>query len=353
MMKDMKTILVIEDNAEMLENLAGILELANYRVLTAPNGKVGVDIATHQKPDLILCDVMMPVLDGYGVLHILSNDPATRNIPFIFLTALGDKSDFRRGMRLGADDYIIKPFDGLELLQAIEMRIRKKQHIEDAVRQGLVDLSDLFTVQEPAAWEGFAETVPLRVYRKKEIAFTEGRQATEIFFISKGRMKTYKSSKEGKELITGLHSTGTFIGFAPFFYNSINSETAMALEDSEVYVLQKEEFFRTLFANVDAAKKMMQALSSALIETQRRLLEVAYHTVRQRVASTLLWIYERYGSAEAKEPVITESRKDLSGIIGTAVESLNRTLADFKDEGLIDIIDSGIMLLDKKRLEKL
>lgn len=353
-MRDMKTILVIEDNAEMLDNLAGILELANYKVLTAPNGKAGVDIATRQKPDLILCDVMMPVLDGYGVLHILSNDRSTRNIPFIFLTALGDKSDFRRGMRLGADDYIIKPFDGLELLQAIEMRIKKKQHIEDAVKEGLIDLNDLFdNVHRPPAWEGFGESVSLRVYKKKEIAFIEGRQSTEVFFINKGKMKTYKSSKEGKELITGLHSTGTFIGVAPLFYNSINSETAMALEDSEVYVLQKEEFSRALFANMDAAKKLMHALSSALIETQRRLLEVAYHTVRQRVASTLLWIYERYGLGQATDYVITESRKDLSGIIGTAVESLNRTLADFKDEGLIDIIDSGIMLLDKKRLEKL
>ena len=352
-MKDMRTILVIEDNSEMLENLAGILELANYKVLTAPNGKAGVDVATHSKPDLILCDVMMPMLDGYGVLHILSNDPVTRNIPFIFLSALGDKSDFRRGMRLGADDYIIKPFDGLELLEAIELRIRKRQQIEDTVKEGLLDLNGFFNNRRTTGWEGFTESLPRRVYKKKEIAFIEGRQSTEIFFISKGKMKTYKSSKEGKELITGLHSTGTFIGVAPFFYNSINSETAMALEDSEVYVLQKEEFFKALFTNMDAAKKFMQVLSAALIETQRRLLEVAYHTVRQRVASTLLWIYGQYGLGQAKEFVITESRRDLSGIIGTAVESLNRTLADFKDEGLIDIVDTGIMLLDKKRLEKL
>ncbi|HET7180271.1 MAG TPA: response regulator, partial [Chryseosolibacter sp.] len=105
----MNTILVIEDNEEMAENIVGILELANYNVLSAPNGKMGVVLAQQHLPDLVLCDVMMPELDGYGVLHILNKNPETAGIPFIFLTAKADKSDFREGMNLGADDYITKP----------------------------------------------------------------------------------------------------------------------------------------------------------------------------------------------------------------------------------------------------
>ena len=102
-------ILLIEDNAEMAENISSILELARYQVTHAPNGKKGVDLAQQAHPDLILCDIMMPELDGYGVLHILNKEPETASIPFIFLTAKADKSDFRAGMNLGADDYITSP----------------------------------------------------------------------------------------------------------------------------------------------------------------------------------------------------------------------------------------------------
>ncbi|MCB0644427.1 MAG: response regulator, partial [Phaeodactylibacter sp.] len=97
----MKKILVIEDNEDVRENLEEILELSNYEVYLAENGKKGVELALTHQPDLILCDVMMPELDGYGVLHILGKKPATSDIPFIFLTAKAEKSDFRKGMNLG------------------------------------------------------------------------------------------------------------------------------------------------------------------------------------------------------------------------------------------------------------
>ena len=126
----MKTILVIEDNNEVRENIAEILELSNYRVLTAPEGKTGVETALKEKPDLIVCDIMMPVLDGYGVLHLLNKHNDTYGTPFIFLTAKSEKSDFRKGMEMGADDYITKPFDGIELLKAIEIRLQKNETLK-------------------------------------------------------------------------------------------------------------------------------------------------------------------------------------------------------------------------------
>lgn len=122
----MKKILIIEDNDEVRENTAEIIELSNYKVITAENGKAGVELALAEKPDLIICDIMMPVLDGYGVYHLLGKHTETASIPFIFLTAKSEKTDFRRGMEMGADDYITKPFDGIELLNAIEVRLKKK-----------------------------------------------------------------------------------------------------------------------------------------------------------------------------------------------------------------------------------
>ena len=122
----MKKILLIEDNDHIRENTAEILELANYKVTTAANGKIGVVMALEQLPDLIICDIMMPVLDGYGVLHAVQKNDAIKNTPFIFLTAKTERSDFRRGMESGADDYITKPFDGTELLNAVDSRLKKK-----------------------------------------------------------------------------------------------------------------------------------------------------------------------------------------------------------------------------------
>ena len=118
-------ILVIEDNTEVRENIQEILELSNYEVVTAENGKRGVEKAKTEKPDLIICDIMMPELDGYGVLYMLGKTPETNGIPFIFLTAKTEKSDFRKGMNLGADDYLTKPFEEMDLLNTIERRLNK------------------------------------------------------------------------------------------------------------------------------------------------------------------------------------------------------------------------------------
>ena len=121
----MKSVLVIDDNLEIRENTAEILDLAGYKIFTAENGKRGVEIALKEKPDVIVCDIMMPELDGYGVLHLIRKNEETEHIPFVFLTAKTERSDFRKGMEMGADDYITKPFEDIELLNAIEIRLKK------------------------------------------------------------------------------------------------------------------------------------------------------------------------------------------------------------------------------------
>src|SRR5688500_9225400 len=115
----MKKILLIEDNEDIRTNTAEILELSNYTVIVAENGKVGVMKALETQPDLIICDIMMPELDGYGVLHAIQRNESIKNTPFIFLTAKTERTDIRKGMELGADDYVTKPFDGTELLNAV------------------------------------------------------------------------------------------------------------------------------------------------------------------------------------------------------------------------------------------
>src|SRR3954452_7977259 len=123
----MKRILVIEDEPEMRRNITALLRFHEYEPIQAENGRAGVELARREKPDLILCDVMMPELDGYGVLEALQKDAALALIPFVFLTAKGDKDDLRSGMNLGADDYLTKPVANADLLQAIDARLRRYQ----------------------------------------------------------------------------------------------------------------------------------------------------------------------------------------------------------------------------------
>ena len=140
---DKTRLLIIEDNDDIRESVTEILELANFEVLSAENGKKGVELAMSHLPDLILCDIMMPELDGYGVLYLLAKKPETATIPFIFLTAKAERADMRRGMELGADDYLVKPFDDMELLTAIESRLSKRNKQQAFFSKSLHQISGL------------------------------------------------------------------------------------------------------------------------------------------------------------------------------------------------------------------
>ena len=123
----MKKIMVIEDEPEMRRNITSLLRYHEYEAIAAENGRIGIELARRETPDLILCDVMMPELDGYGVLMALQSDPLLDRIPFIFLTAKGEKDDLRSGMNRGADDYLTKPVCNSDLIQAVDARLRRSE----------------------------------------------------------------------------------------------------------------------------------------------------------------------------------------------------------------------------------
>lgn len=347
------SILLIEDNIEMAENIASILELAKYNVIHAPNGKIGVDLAQRNHPDLILCDIMMPELDGYGVLHILNKEAETASIPFIFLTAKADKTDFRIGMNLGADDYITKPFDGVDLLKVIETRLKKNELIKSAFGNNPQDVSAFFSkTRELKDFQKLSENRPQRCFKRKELIFMEGQTPSDLYFIERGQVKTYKVNYDGKELITGIHREGEFLGFVPLLEDKIYNENAEVQEDSKITIIPKTDFITLIYSSKDIARKFIKMLSNNIEEMENRLLDIAYQSVRQRVANALLRMSQRFADTN-KDGLITIARKDISNIVGTATESLNRTLADFKEEGLIEITGEGLKLVDIPRLEKL
>jgi DNA-binding response OmpR family regulator len=128
----MKKILVIEDEPEMRRNIATLVRYYDYAPIAAENGQLGVEAARRELPDLILCEVMMPELDGYGVLQAVQSDASLAGIPFVFLTAKGEKDDLRSGMNLSADDYLTKPVANSDLVHAIEARLRRSEFTPDA-----------------------------------------------------------------------------------------------------------------------------------------------------------------------------------------------------------------------------
>ena len=344
----MKKILLIEDNPDIRENTGEILALAGYEVSTAENGKIGVDIAQRVKPDLIICDIMMPELDGYGVLHILNKNPDTSAIPFIFLTAKTEKTDIRKGMTLGADDYLTKPFDDTDLLNAIETRLRKhdlrlKQY--DNTHAGL----DHF-IQDAQKALNLAELCKdkkIKMLKKKGELFAEGDTPSTIFFVKSGSVKTYKSHPDGKELITNLYKAGDFFGFEPLLENISYAETAVAMEDSEVILIPKNDFLILLNSQADVSAGFISLLCRKVSEKESQLVNLAYNSVRQRTAEALLKVN---GLTEGQK--ISISREDLAKIVGTASESVIRVLSDFKDEGLIEIEGGKIKVLQQPKLEK-
>lgn len=351
----MKKILLIEDNTEIRENTAEILSLSNYEVIEAENGKVGVEMAKSQNPDLIICDIMMPQLDGYGVLHMLSKNPATAGIPFIFLTAKSEKEDFRKGMKLGADDYLIKPFDELDLLDAIELRLKKNEILKADFNKSAEGLHQF--IEEAKGLENLEKVISdeqkTTTLKKKQFLFAEGNFPNALYFLSKGRIKSYKANEEGREYITNLYKEGDFIGYLDLLEENRYRETAVALEDSEIVVIPKDDFFTLLHNNRDVATKFIKILSDNLADREERLLKLAYNSVRKRVAEALLLVEKQYKKEEDKKFKLSITRDDLANIVGASTETVIRTLGDFKDEQLIDIQGGKIIILNSDKLSRL
>lgn len=351
----MKKILLIEDNPEIRENTAEILGLAGYRVLEAENGKIGVDLARKELPDLIICDIMMPELDGYGVLHLLTKSPATAGIPFVFLTAKAEKEDFRKGMKLGADDYLTKPFDDLELLDAVEMRLKKNEALKAGFSNSVEGITGL--IQEAKGIENLGQHITekqqLQLLKKKQELFVEGKQPNALYFLAKGRVKGYKLNEDGREFVTNLYKDGDFIGYLDLLEEVPYRETAEALEESEVYVISKADFFSLIHNDRLVASRFLHLLSGNLADREERLLKLAYNSVRKRVAEALLFVEKQYNQAGTSPFQMAISRDDLAGIVGASKETVIRTLSDFKDEGLIDTKGSTITILNKEKLVKM
>ncbi|QJD79873.1 response regulator [Spirosoma rhododendri] len=351
----MKNILLIEDNDGIRENTAEILELTGYHVLTAENGKVGIEKALETRPDLIICDIMMPVLDGYGVLHIVNKNPQLAGIPFIFLTAKTERTDFRRGMELGADDYLTKPFDESELLSAIEGRLKR---LEQMSGPGAAELNPS-AAGRPSAPNAVGHISALtdliadrkvHTVRRKQYIYTEGDDPTRLYFLKAGNVKTVRASPDGKELITALYGPGDFFGYVPLLENTPYTDSAVALEASELVYIPEDEFL-PLVTDPRVGQPLLRLLAGHISERETQLVSMAYNSLRRRVADTLLRLHHVSGDAPSAG-LIQLSRDDLASVVGTATESLIRILSEFRQDGLIEQTGGAIHVLQPDKLRQ-
>lgn len=346
-----KLILIIEDNNDIREGTAEILELTGYRVLQAENGKAGVDMALSHKPDLILCDIMMPELDGYGVLYMLSKNPETDSIPFIFLTAKAERVDFRKGMEMGADDYLTKPFDDVELLSAIESRFSKQQKQEAFYSKSLQNIEGLVAV----AGNGKAELQELiagrkiRQIKKKQVLYYDGDTPQGIYLVLSGGIKTIKMAEDGRELMTGLYKTDDYLAVNAILLDEPFTETAEAVEDATVCLLPRDAVIELLNRYPDIGRQFLKVLSNNLKDREEQLIEMAYNSVRKRLAGVLV----RLSRQVADPSQFKISREELATMAGMATETVSRTLTDFKDEGLIEKKGSTVSILKPDKLAKM
>ncbi len=350
----MKTILLIEDSDDIRETTAEILELANYKVLTAENGKIGVEIAHQNKPDLVVCDIMMPVLDGYGVLHIFSQNPDLQNIPFIFLTAKTERSDLRKGMDMGADDYLTKPFQEIELLKAIESRLKKIETLSKSFKNTQESLDKLYQkATQHLDLSSLSTDRKVNNIKKKQLIYSEGDEPIRFFFLKSGKVKSYQSNRDGKDFITGLYNSGDFFGHISIIENTEYRESAEALEDSEIIGIPKHDFLELITRNQTVSNQFLKMLANDIQEKEKQLTQMAYNSIRKRTADALIMLSKKYKIESDDKFAMKISRDDLAAVVGTATESLIRTLSDFKAEKLIEVNGSEIRVIDERKLADL
>ncbi len=347
----MKKVLIIDDNTDVRENIAEILELANYEVHTAEDGKRGVQLAKEVLPDIILCDIMMPNLDGYGVLQILSNDPKTARIPFIYLSAKTEQSDIRKGMNLGADDYITKPFEETDLLQALEARIQRSEKLHQASADSSNVEEFIATARGLASLNDLSNDRKVKQYPKKNIIFSNDDSPRYLYVLKQGKVRIFQVNNDGKEMTGTLLKPGDYFGYEAILRDTNYFDSAEALEDSEVILIPKEDFLKLITRNREVAASFIQMMSNNLEEKEKQLLDLAYKTVRKRVADALVALHDKYRK-EGQPFEMAISREDLASIVGTSTESAIRMLSEFKASGLVEIHGSAIKVLKPDVLRK-
>lgn len=345
-------ILIIEDDKSVRENTTELLELAGYNVYSVSNGRDGIANAKKYRPDLIICDIMMVDLDGYGVLRAIQNIPELMGVQFVFLSAKAEMVDLRLGMDSGADDYLTKPFSGDDLLKVVNTRIKKANILKNPYENSLEGLNSFFNnLKGHKDIVSLSNKRALKRVKKGEAVFSEGDTPNFLYFIVSGKVKLFKMNDSGKEYIVDIVKDGDFFGYSSILEGNLYKKCAMALEKVELALIPKGDFIQLLFSNTNISLKFINFMSNNLSEAEDKLINLAYDSARKRVANALIYVHNKYISYGVSDTCFTLLRENISAIAGISPESVSRNLTNFREEGLIETNNGSIKILNIKKLQ--
>lgn len=342
----MKKVLIIDDHCDIRTACTEILELSNYHVLNANNAETGIEMAVKQQPDVILCCIEMTGMDGFKVLQLIKKRKETFAIPFVFITARTAHADFRHAMEMGADDYLVMPFDSINLLHTIEIRIKKhhrQSQYYNAIAQNLKKLPIGIFIKEISK---LIEGHKIKYIRKKQILYFEGDIPKGIYLVVEGVLKSTKLAEDGRQFTTSLHHPDEFIGLDSIFIDEPLKETAEAVEDSVVHLLPKAAILVLLDKYPEIGIQFIKILSDNIRDKGEQLVEFAYCSVRTRLAQVLLRLSRKTQNTNQ----LYLSRAELATLAGISIETVSRTLSVFREEGLIEKDEHIINLIDVFKL---
>lgn len=344
-----QTIVVIEDQEEVRENLVETLELDGYSVHAAADGHAGVRAVREHSPQLVLCDVMMPRLDGYGVLKLLRDDDATRHIPLVFLTARAEREDLRRGMNLGAADYVTKPYFQDELLNVVKQRVLPEggQPVATAASDRAPDAPNWGGSPERLAevLDGLQARGRERAYGDRAPIHFRGDPTRAVGRVVEGRVRLYRETTFDKVLTVDSVGPGGWYGIDDVLAGGAHGLSAAAHPRAVVAVVDAAEVRDALRHHPELWWWLGGQLAQDLALRAEQLVQIAYYSVRKRVAEYLLRTTSAEGGPDAR---VELRREDIAEAVGTTPESVTRVLTEFRRDGLVALPNPGEIVLERR-----
>lgn len=346
-----RKILVIQPNEKIADFISEVLTQANYRVFIASTGKKGIVLAKKNLPNLIICDVILPKLEGFDVLQIVSTITEFKGIPFILITENYAIEDIRKGIFLGATDFLRKPVEKEELLKVVEDRLKRTEVFEKNRLPQKLKKPIPFNFFENNNLAKLLINKPLITYSRGELIYFSQNKINHFYVIKEGFVKTYVSNASGKEFITNFYGDNNYFGYSTIFNKNAELESAKAITKTQLYIISKSELLNILVNNHTVIYGFIEFLTSEINRYHEKFALVSYGSVREKTAQTLIYLQTNFPNYFSS--YIKLKRKDLANFAGIAKETLIRTLHDFNTEKLIKITKNGIKILNITKLSSI
>ena len=344
----MHKILIIEDDPSFSNSTAEILRLSEYEVQVAVDGRTGIKKAIDTLPDLILCDIQLPELDGFGVLKAIRNSEKLNRTLFVFMSGVNHNQDFRKGMDAGADDFLMKPFTGTELLMVVSSRLQRFQHL---VVEFLPNFNNTLTLEGLS--DRLTHRYPSSHFKMNAQLFHLGQSIHFLIFVVGGIVRCSRFDHSGKELTTAIYSPGQIIGLVDWLSYLPFQDDGHALTDLVTISIPVAEF-KSEFNSTGALNGVLgRQLATEIKNRNELLLNLAYQDLRGKVAHAFIRLHSVMQTTSNPNPALPITRVTLATIAGIAKESAVRTVLDFIQEGLLEETEDGFRVLNRPGLAQI